>query len=71
MPGRKILASPNEENMTELISMRFSDVVGVIFTNAYSYNLKFIKGARIPTIKEHQDHTGDCAAPALEGFPFF
>ncbi|NP_001392075.1 ABC-type organic anion transporter ABCA8A isoform 3 [Mus musculus] len=60
MTGRKILASPNEENMTELISMRFSDVVGVIFTNAYSYNLKFIKGARIPTIKEHQDHTAHC-----------
>ncbi|GAB1297011.1 ABC-type organic anion transporter ABCA8A [Apodemus speciosus] len=60
MTGRKILAFPNEENMTELISKDHDDIVKVIFTNAYSYHLKFIKGTRIPVIKEHQDHTAHC-----------
>lgn len=69
MPGRKILPFPNEENMTELISKHQDDIVRVIFTNAYSYHLKFIKGTRIPVIKEHQDHTGNYATPTLDGFP--
>ncbi|XP_052050618.1 ABC-type organic anion transporter ABCA8A isoform X2 [Apodemus sylvaticus] len=60
MKGRKILPFLNEENMTELISKHQDDIVRVIFTNAYSYHLKFIKGTRIPVIKEHQDHTAHC-----------
>ncbi|XP_028617115.1 ATP-binding cassette sub-family A member 8-A-like [Grammomys surdaster] len=60
MTGRKILAFPNEENMTELISKRYDDVVRVIFTNASSYHLKFMKGTRIPIVREHQDHTAHC-----------
>lgn len=60
MAGRKILAFPNEENMTELTSIRYDDVVRVIFTSAYSYHLKFMAGTRIPGTKEHQDHTAHC-----------
>ncbi|XP_021514207.2 ABC-type organic anion transporter ABCA8A-like isoform X2 [Meriones unguiculatus] len=60
MTGRKILAFPNEENITELISTRYDDVVRVIFTDSYSYHLKFLKETRIPNTKEHQDHTDHC-----------
>ncbi|XP_051014919.1 ABC-type organic anion transporter ABCA8A-like [Acomys russatus] len=60
MTGRKILAFPDEGNMTELTSKRYDDVVRVIFTNTYSYHLKFLKGTRIPVMKEHQDHTAHC-----------
>ncbi|XP_034361562.1 ABC-type organic anion transporter ABCA8A-like [Arvicanthis niloticus] len=60
MTGRKILAFPNEENMAELISERYNDIVRVIFTNAYSYHLKFMKGTRIPVARELQDHRAHC-----------
>ncbi|KAL6034507.1 hypothetical protein STEG23_006478, partial [Scotinomys teguina] len=62
MTGKEILAFPAEENMTELISTRYSDVVRIIFTNTYSYHLKFHKGTRIPSRKEHKDHTAHCSA---------
>uniref|UniRef100_A0ABK0LU37 ATP-binding cassette, subfamily A (ABC1), member 8a n=1 Tax=Rattus norvegicus TaxID=10116 RepID=A0ABK0LU37_RAT len=60
MTGREILAFPNKENMTEFISKHYDDAVGIIFSTAYSYHLKFMKGTRIPIIKEHQDHTAHC-----------
>ncbi|XP_006970522.1 ABC-type organic anion transporter ABCA8A-like isoform X3 [Peromyscus maniculatus bairdii] len=62
MTGKEILAFPDEENMTELISNRYNDVVRVIFTSTYSYHLKFHEGIRIPTMKEHKDHTAHCSA---------
>ncbi|XP_040605939.1 ABC-type organic anion transporter ABCA8A isoform X2 [Mesocricetus auratus] len=62
MTGITILAFPDEKNMTELVSRRYSDVVRVIFTNTYSYHLKFQKGTRIPLTMEHEDHTAPCSA---------
>uniref|UniRef100_A0A8C9Q1C1 Uncharacterized protein n=1 Tax=Spermophilus dauricus TaxID=99837 RepID=A0A8C9Q1C1_SPEDA len=32
----------------------------IIFTNTYSYHLKFLLGQRIPISKEHRDHTAHC-----------
>ncbi|EHB02730.1 ATP-binding cassette sub-family A member 8-A [Heterocephalus glaber] len=60
MTGRKVIAFPDEENMTELISTHYEDVVRVIFTSPFSYHLKFLRGSRIPIIKEHQDHSVHC-----------
>ncbi|KAM5273361.1 ABC-type organic anion transporter ABCA8A-like [Ctenodactylus gundi] len=60
MTGREVVAFPDEENMTELISNSDMDVVKVIFTNTFSYQLKFRKGSRIPETQEHEDHYAHC-----------
>ncbi|XP_013358666.1 PREDICTED: ATP-binding cassette sub-family A member 8-A-like isoform X1 [Chinchilla lanigera] len=60
MMGRKAIAFPDEENMTELISTHYEDVVRVIFTSPLSYHLKFLRGFRIPSMQEHQDHSAHC-----------
>ncbi|XP_033623170.1 ATP-binding cassette sub-family A member 8-A isoform X2 [Fukomys damarensis] len=60
MMGRKAIAFPDEENMTELISTQYEDVVKVIFTSPFSYHLKFLRGSRIPIMQEHKDHTAHC-----------
>ncbi|ERE69076.1 ATP-binding cassette sub-family A member 8-A-like protein [Cricetulus griseus] len=61
MAGITVLGFPDEENMTELVSSRYHDVVRVIFTNTYSYHLKFHTGTRMPSKKEHGDHTAHCS----------
>jgi hypothetical protein len=60
MAGRKVIAFSEEESMTELTSRypNYKDVVRVIFTNTYSYHLKFLKEGQILTKQEHQDHLG-------------
>uniref|UniRef100_A0A5F9DAE7 ATP binding cassette subfamily A member 8 n=1 Tax=Oryctolagus cuniculus TaxID=9986 RepID=A0A5F9DAE7_RABIT len=60
MTGREVMALPDEENITEIISHHYGDVVEVIFTNTHSYNLKFMRGYRMPNMKEHQDHLAHC-----------
>uniref|UniRef100_A0A8C5JYU5 ATP-binding cassette, sub-family A member 8a n=1 Tax=Jaculus jaculus TaxID=51337 RepID=A0A8C5JYU5_JACJA len=59
MKGIKVMAFPEERNMTESHSSD-EHAVRVIFTNTYSYHLKFPEGAGIPTIKEHEDHSAHC-----------
>uniref|UniRef100_A0A5F9D4K1 ATP binding cassette subfamily A member 8 n=1 Tax=Oryctolagus cuniculus TaxID=9986 RepID=A0A5F9D4K1_RABIT len=56
----EVMALPDEENITEIISHHYGDVVEVIFTNTHSYNLKFMRGYRMPNMKEHQDHLAHC-----------
>ncbi|KAG8505133.1 ATP-binding cassette sub-family A member 8, partial [Galemys pyrenaicus] len=55
-----VLGLPDEESMKELSSQYYEDIVRVIFTTTYSYHLKFLLGSRIPTKKEHSDHTAHC-----------
>lgn len=59
MAGIKVLGLSNEENIKELMPDYPEEVIQVIFTNTFSYHLKFLLGYRIPTKKEHRDHEGN------------
>uniref|UniRef100_M3YSL9 ATP binding cassette subfamily A member 8 n=1 Tax=Mustela putorius furo TaxID=9669 RepID=M3YSL9_MUSPF len=56
MKDAKVLGLSKEKNIKELMSDNPDEVIQVIFTNTFSYHLKFLLGYRIPTKKEHRDH---------------
>ncbi|XP_055430959.1 ATP-binding cassette sub-family A member 9-like isoform X1 [Bubalus kerabau] len=58
--GRTISGWPDEQSMGELELNYSTDAVRVIFNDAFSYHLKFLWGHRIPTVKEHRDHSAHC-----------
>ncbi|XP_027374951.1 ATP-binding cassette sub-family A member 9-like isoform X3 [Bos indicus x Bos taurus] len=58
--GRTISGWPDEQSMGELELNYSTDAVRVIFNDAFSYHLKFLWGHRIPTMKEHRDHSAHC-----------
>uniref|UniRef100_A0A8C3WJ41 ATP binding cassette subfamily A member 9 n=1 Tax=Catagonus wagneri TaxID=51154 RepID=A0A8C3WJ41_9CETA len=58
--GRPILGCPDEKSMDELDLNYSTDAVRVIFTDTFSYHLKFFWGGRIPRMKEHRDHSAHC-----------
>ncbi|CAN0146161.1 unnamed protein product [Rangifer tarandus platyrhynchus] len=58
--GRTISGWPDEQSMGELELNYSTDAVRVIFNNTFSYHLKFLWGHRIPTMKEHRDHSAHC-----------
>ncbi|XP_053424297.1 ATP-binding cassette sub-family A member 9 isoform X2 [Nycticebus coucang] len=60
MTGRTIKGRPDEKGMDELDVDSFIDVVKVIFTDSFSYHLKFDWEYRMPKIKEHRDHSAHC-----------
>nr|XP_012602865.1 ATP-binding cassette sub-family A member 8 [Microcebus murinus] len=60
LEGREVLAMPDEESIQELKRHYPDYVVTAIFTNMYSYHLKFSVSHKIPTKKEHSDHTAHC-----------
>ncbi|KAF6298957.1 hypothetical protein mRhiFer1_008980 [Rhinolophus ferrumequinum] len=62
MKDREILGLSDEESIKQLTTYYAGEIVRVIFTNTFSYHLKFLLGHRIPTKKEHRDHTAHCYA---------
>ncbi|XP_068932645.1 ATP-binding cassette sub-family A member 10-like isoform X3 [Petaurus breviceps papuanus] len=60
MKGRKIIGMPNQEAMDAIIPKNYSEVVGIIFTDNFSYELKFNWGYRTPVMKEHLEHSAHC-----------
>ncbi|XP_056673205.1 ATP-binding cassette sub-family A member 10 isoform X2 [Monodelphis domestica] len=60
MKGRKVIGMPNQEAMDTLIPKKYSEMVGIIFTDNFSYELKFNWGYRTPVMKEHLDHSAHC-----------
>uniref|UniRef100_A0A8D1VAV9 ABC transporter domain-containing protein n=1 Tax=Sus scrofa TaxID=9823 RepID=A0A8D1VAV9_PIG len=60
MKGRPILGWPDEKSMDELDLNYSTDAVRVVFTDTFSYHLKFFWGGRIPRMKEHRDHSAHC-----------
>ncbi|XP_014928146.2 ABC-type organic anion transporter ABCA8 isoform X1 [Acinonyx jubatus] len=60
MKDREVLGLSSEEDIQELRTHYLAEIIQVSFSNTFSYHLKFSLGYRIPTIKEHRDHTGHC-----------
>uniref|UniRef100_A0A8C0LKL6 ATP binding cassette subfamily A member 8 n=1 Tax=Canis lupus dingo TaxID=286419 RepID=A0A8C0LKL6_CANLU len=55
-----ILGLSNEESIKEVMTHYPEEIIQVIFTNTFSYHLKFTLGHRIPTRREHRDHEAHC-----------
>ncbi|KAM4843383.1 ABC-type organic anion transporter ABCA8-like [Thomomys bottae] len=60
MTGREVFGLSDEESIEEVTAHYHEDIARVIFTDTYSYHLKFLLGERIPVRKEHRDHTAPC-----------
>ena len=59
MADREVLGLSSEEDIQELRTHHLAEIIQVSFSNTFSYHLKFSLGYRIPTIKEHREHTGN------------
>uniref|UniRef100_A0A2R9AFT5 ATP binding cassette subfamily A member 10 n=1 Tax=Pan paniscus TaxID=9597 RepID=A0A2R9AFT5_PANPA len=62
MKGRTVIGTPDEETMDIVLPKKYHEMVGVIFSDTFSYRLKFNWGYRIPVIKEHSEYTEHCWA---------
>ncbi|PNI35614.1 ABCA10 isoform 4 [Pan troglodytes] len=62
MKGRTVIGTPDEETMDLVLPKKYHEMVGVIFSDMFSYRLKFNWGYRIPVIKEHSEYTEHCWA---------
>lgn len=62
MADKKVLGLSNEESIKEVMTHYPEEIIQVIFTNTFSYHLKFTLGHRIPTRREHRDHEGNFPA---------
>ncbi|XP_012893511.1 PREDICTED: ATP-binding cassette sub-family A member 9 [Dipodomys ordii] len=60
MKGISIMGWPDEQRMNELDFNLSVDPVKIIFKDMFSYHLKFPWGNRIPSRKEHIDHSAHC-----------
>ncbi|KAM9208834.1 LOW QUALITY PROTEIN: ATP-binding cassette sub-family A member 10-like [Dugong dugon] len=68
MKGRTIVGTPDEETMDIISQKKHSQIVGVVFNDTFSYQLKFNWGYRIPIIKEHSEYSEHCWATYDEIF---
>ncbi|XP_054565135.1 ABC-type organic anion transporter ABCA8-like [Eptesicus fuscus] len=55
-----VMGQFDEESIEELMAHLPRKIVGVVFTNTFSYNLKFSQEEPISKRKEHKDHTAHC-----------
>ncbi|XP_039085745.1 ATP-binding cassette sub-family A member 8 [Hyaena hyaena] len=60
MKDKKVLGLSSEEDIQKLVTDYPEEIIQVSFANTFSYHLKFLPAYRIPTVKEHRDHTGYC-----------
>uniref|UniRef100_A0A8C0LGE1 ATP binding cassette subfamily A member 8 n=1 Tax=Canis lupus dingo TaxID=286419 RepID=A0A8C0LGE1_CANLU len=54
------LASFMKGEFSKVMTHYPEEIIQVIFTNTFSYHLKFTLGHRIPTRREHRDHEAHC-----------
>ncbi|XP_028617102.1 ATP-binding cassette sub-family A member 8-B [Grammomys surdaster] len=59
MSGRKVLGLLDEEHIKELTE-NHAEIIRVIFSDTFSYHLKFRFGQRIPKSREFRDHEAHC-----------
>ncbi|GAB1297010.1 ABC-type organic anion transporter ABCA8B [Apodemus speciosus] len=59
MAGREVLGLLDQEHIAELKESH-AEIIKVIFSDTFSYHLKFRFGQRIPEQREHRDHEAHC-----------
>ncbi|XP_003786658.1 ATP-binding cassette sub-family A member 8 [Otolemur garnettii] len=60
LSDERVLGMSDEAITGELAGSYSDEMIRVIFTDTYSYHLKFLTGHKIPSWKEHRDHTAHC-----------
>ncbi|XP_016056951.1 PREDICTED: ATP-binding cassette sub-family A member 8-like [Miniopterus natalensis] len=60
MNGREVFGVPNEKMIEEFKANYSLEIVSVIFTNDFSYDLNFFRGLYGVAHKEHKDRTAHC-----------
>ncbi|XP_032312874.1 ATP-binding cassette sub-family A member 10 isoform X1 [Camelus ferus] len=60
MKGRTVIGTADEEAMNRVPPEHSSEVVGIVFSDTFSYQLKFSQRYRFPIIKEHFEHSEHC-----------
>uniref|UniRef100_A0A8D2B9F3 ATP binding cassette subfamily A member 6 n=1 Tax=Sciurus vulgaris TaxID=55149 RepID=A0A8D2B9F3_SCIVU len=58
MKGTEIIGVPDRKDMDEILLQNLPDVVGIIFSDTFSYKLKFFQGYTVPFLRE--DLSGHC-----------
>ncbi|EPY72421.1 hypothetical protein CB1_020217001 [Camelus ferus] len=58
--GRTVIGTADEEAMNRVPPEHSSEVVGIVFSDTFSYQLKFSQRYRFPIIKEHFEHSEHC-----------
>ena len=59
MAGRTIVGAPDEGTMDIVLAENYSEMVGIVFNDTYSYWPKFSWGHRIPVTREHFEYSGN------------
>jgi len=59
MAGRTIMRIADKEMMDTVLSENHHEVVGIVFNDTFSYQLKFIWGYEIPNMEENSEHAGN------------
>ncbi|KAM8773978.1 ABC-type organic anion transporter ABCA8-like [Rhynchonycteris naso] len=65
-PVKEVLGLSDEESIENLTVSYPEEIVKVIFTNTFSYQLKFVTTYRIPRSKELNHHTAHCFETGYE-----
>ncbi|XP_036612210.1 ATP-binding cassette sub-family A member 9-like isoform X2 [Trichosurus vulpecula] len=60
MKGIKVFGVLDQEAIEVIIGQNRTEIVGIIFHDTFSYELKFFWGHRIPPFEEHEDHGVHC-----------
>ncbi|XP_074080803.1 ABC-type organic anion transporter ABCA8-like isoform X2 [Macrotis lagotis] len=60
MKGITVYGIPDQETMNQFVRQNMTEIVGIIFHDNFSYELKFIWGYRLPFVEEHKDHAAHC-----------
>ncbi|XP_051851188.1 ATP-binding cassette sub-family A member 9-like [Antechinus flavipes] len=60
MKGIKVFEAVNQEAMNVIIDQNRTEIVGIIFHDTFSYELKFLLGYRLPFFEENKDLAAHC-----------
>uniref|UniRef100_A0A6P5LJ15 ATP-binding cassette sub-family A member 9-like n=1 Tax=Phascolarctos cinereus TaxID=38626 RepID=A0A6P5LJ15_PHACI len=60
MKGINVFGTLDQEAIDVIIEENGTEIVGIIFHDTFSYELKFFWGHRIPPIEENKDHGAHC-----------
>ncbi|XP_075415798.1 ATP-binding cassette sub-family A member 10 [Tenrec ecaudatus] len=59
MKGRRLIEAPDERAMDKFYD-NYTDIIGIVFADIFSYQLKLHWGYRIPHMMEHSEYSEHC-----------
>ncbi|KAM6174540.1 ABC-type organic anion transporter ABCA8 [Erethizon dorsatum] len=60
MTDQEVMGLSDEEHIEEFTKNYPGEIARVLFTDTYSYHLKFLSEGRIPVMEENSNHIGHC-----------